>query len=1292
MMAAPALALPAEPAESKQPATTSTTTMKQPQPKSGVYQLDDEWTQDIEYNPESFVKEYPKLKKLLETFALNPVAYTADIIKMINKYQEKPELLDPHLQEMCDLTMRYIQPHLAERDTTLINDPQFITHCALQIIYTLSIVRGYKTVIRYLPHEVSDLEPTLHFLLAIDQQLLSLWYSRYVLCIWLSIIVRVPFNLHSIDSFGDLIDKILTTVKAYLGRSEKAREGAAVLVSRLFSRPDFEQTHMKDFFEWALDQLEQLKEEHNIFLFTGIFRALAEIFKHAHRDALLPNAPLILERAGKIWSTNKSRVVRKYATKLIQRIGLVFLKPVVASWRYTKSRHVLMEQKPTNNSSSKGAGDTEDVKEEDFYVPQQIEFILDLLLNSLRDRETVVRWSAAKGIGRITMRLPKILGDEIITNVLELLSPTEDHQAWHGGCLCLAELSRRGLLLPGRIGGVIERISAAMVYDVFQGQSSVGDQVRDAACYVAWAFARAYEPSLMEAHVPLLARSLLTMAVFDKEIHCRRAACAAFQENVGRQGNFAHGIEIITTADYWSVGLMSNAYLRVSKSIAQFAEYRTHLIDHLVHSKLTYWDLKNRTLAGQALHELTELDVEYMATQVLPILINRCQSQSVFERHGALCGVAQIISRLSELGHAIDTELQKHIKNIVPKLEKNRGYRGRGGERVRQEACNVMAAICTAKFPLSDKGIDRYVQSIDENLRIPQEFVQDAALKALSALSKGYHTESASTEARRQKVTLKWCKELKTEIIASVTRGYARGLGALSVHMIGPHLKDVVDALITKSLITAQEETRDFETRKFCCIALADLLENIGVSEAMSATYAWTPAEDEKKADDDADDDDELKNLGIDLDVTKEKHERSRHHKAIEDERFEFMFSTESAESALLYDRIVSALLLRFEDYEVDRRGDVGSFVREHNLKQTVRALRAMSRAGLKSDGATPWMRPSWPTLVLNAVLRQLSEKLDRVRRAAGEMMELLFDSDDAAISALRFDDDAQIRSIFAGRGGTDWSNPSEVFPLLVRALDLPAYRRSIVEGLLQSIGCINSTMSRLTLDALESYMNGLSESIERGDDEGAAAESRAQLTRIGGDLVHSLTKRFLNPLFTVPFLKAIGILLSDKIYFEPLQNDGEGEKFAKALMAQLKRECFKSTDILKLLTSIKVFVGLSLFASTREAALQRLMVFMGYQYPALRKQTATELLTAISTFGELIIKNEEKQNAAFDFLSENVWGGSDLERVRAQRNELFDMFEIRPPKLKGLKTKKKALKGGSPERKKRKTEEDAPQ
>ena len=38
---------------------------------------------------------------------------------------------------------------------------------------------------------------------------------------------------------------------------------------------------------------------------------------------------------------------------------------------------------------------------------------------------------------------------------------------------------------------------------------------------------------------------------------------AAFQENVGRQGTFPHGIEILTSVDYFTVGSRTNAYLNL---------------------------------------------------------------------------------------------------------------------------------------------------------------------------------------------------------------------------------------------------------------------------------------------------------------------------------------------------------------------------------------------------------------------------------------------------------------------------------------------------------------------------------------------------------------------------------------------------------------------------------------------------------------------------------------------------------------------------------------------------------
>ena len=71
-------------------------------------------------------------------------------------------------------------------------------------------------------------------------------------------------------------------------------------------------------------------------------------------------------------------------------------------------------------------------------------------------QDTVVRWSAAKGVGRVTERLPFAMADDIIAAVVDSLSRAGGNaNAWHGGCLAVAELARRGLILPERLGTVL---------------------------------------------------------------------------------------------------------------------------------------------------------------------------------------------------------------------------------------------------------------------------------------------------------------------------------------------------------------------------------------------------------------------------------------------------------------------------------------------------------------------------------------------------------------------------------------------------------------------------------------------------------------------------------------------------------------------------------------------------------------------------------------------------------------------------------------------------------------------
>lgn len=135
----------------------------------------------------------------------------------------------------------------------------------------------------------------------------------------------------------------------------------------------------------------------------------------------------------------------------------------------------------------------------------KLEFIIQFLLDSLKDDDSIVRWTAAKGIGRITMRLSADFADQIVGQLTDLFGASESDSSWHGGCLALAELCRRGLLLPARLVGFVPVLEKALVYDINLGNHSVGTHVRDAACYVVWSFARAYAPEIMRPHVLTLA-------------------------------------------------------------------------------------------------------------------------------------------------------------------------------------------------------------------------------------------------------------------------------------------------------------------------------------------------------------------------------------------------------------------------------------------------------------------------------------------------------------------------------------------------------------------------------------------------------------------------------------------------------------------------------------------------------------------------------------------------------------------------------------------------------------------
>jgi hypothetical protein len=128
---------------------------------------------------------------------------------------------------------------------------------------------------------------------------------------------------------------------------------------------------------------------------------------------------------------------------------------------------------------------SEDDGDDDADVPEEIETVLEDLFQGLQDRvssktisrkaihtctcqDTVVRWSAAKGVARISERLPREFTRQVVDTVIGLFSihtiviasiydmPSIAESTWHGACLSCAELLRRGLIPHDRLADVID--------------------------------------------------------------------------------------------------------------------------------------------------------------------------------------------------------------------------------------------------------------------------------------------------------------------------------------------------------------------------------------------------------------------------------------------------------------------------------------------------------------------------------------------------------------------------------------------------------------------------------------------------------------------------------------------------------------------------------------------------------------------------------------------------------------------------------------------------------------------
>ncbi|KAJ7935612.1 tubulin folding cofactor D C terminal-domain-containing protein [Mycena leptocephala] len=972
---------------------------------------------------------------------------------ILDEYQEQAHLLDPFLEQLVEPVVAKIRHYAQSLNTNNADDPTNLARIERVALLLYSYVKS----LRFFPHEIADLALARVCMNGAAREP-DQWALRYAVLLWLALICMIPFDLAQFDegADGETADALEALARPFLSRAGLEREASALLLARLYMRKDT-RVRFGPFLGWV-DEC-----------------ACRALFRHCGRG-----------RAHDV--LNGNTVVRKFKTKLMARIPLRILPPTSNATR--RKGRALTGDDPSV---------PEPVPEDEIDVPEEVEVVLEQLFKSLQDKVVLSPLSLFSSNARHqdTIVLETLMGLFAIHSIAAASLydlPAIAESTWHGACLACAEMARRGLVAHAALPALIEWLSKALYFDLRKGAHSIGSSVRDAAAYVLWALARAQDPAALAPHADNLARRLVTVALYDREIHIRRAASAAFQEHVGRTSLFAHGIDVLRKTDFYAVSVRRNAFLVAAPQVAEHVEYRGFLFDHLLNVTARHWDVSMRRLGAQSLRLICGADLLALGPVVITRAAKLLESADTADLHGALLALAEISAAYRELAVPPE-EREKRLREAFGCLAliPERVLLGPRNELVTAAACSLLARTITrAEIDLkTQSAVPSWRKLLDFGLKHRNAPVQEAAADAMGAVSR-----------------------------------------------------------------------------------LVDYM------------------------------------------------------------------------SAETFNALLNALLHGLEDYTIDERGDVGSWIRIACL----RGLTAFCEILMPNARTLPAFAEYFPSAkyhgIIGGVLKQGVERLDNVRQDAGECFQTLLGLAPPdvrnghewtchGLPLLR-----ELESELMG-----WKDGVRLFPKAVRLLDIPHYRKSVLAGLVLSLGSKTESTHRPVGLSLVEYSKSLPLA---GDTD---PEIGYNLVELAGDLLSHARANFTSNGVVVPVLQTFNVLLEADA-LRRLQEDSHGETSLQDLLSIVTRNVARLKSIQRILESMKIVVNTLAFPTLFERCVTSLPDFLAHEFPSIRSG-ASEYLYLVLQGTDIGRETDEVE----EVLLETEWSSLDIEVAREASVRLRALF-----------------------------------
>ncbi|KAL8774452.1 MAG: hypothetical protein Q9209_000825 [Squamulea sp. 1 TL-2023] len=561
---------------------------------------------------------------------------TAKIKELIETFQDWPQLLDPTLdhlvQPLVTAFVEYLQHHARyyrDTDSTKLADP--LPRAICKVLYTFCKVRGPKVVARFFSNEPSILEPMLD---AFDSwngvsdsaeedkhsnAEYLIWEEKYIILLWLSHLALTPFDLASVStpngetnvllpgklkSLGGLpivAHRLVVLSIRYFSSASKEREAAVSLLVRLSTRPDMQQLHLhRRLIEWILSSLNDDvggNVHASIYFYTGALSYLAGFLRSSNGQTVAPFLVSIFQCMQAITAGGVKTALDILDSALARKLVVKINRFLVV--------HLLSESSAVMDQNDN---------------PDLLNVVFNHLLTSLADKDNPVRLTASKALSVIAQKLHPDMTEQLVDDIAQKLQDNTtfeypkstladndfqgadatvirrnlvavDSLIWHGLILTLSHLLFRHSAPEAQLPTIIGQLIDALGFEQRSSMgTSLGANVRDAACFGIWSLARRYSTEELlgipvsevqpaakhhgfNSTIEFLAAELVLTATLDPEGNIRRGASAALQELVGRHPDMIpSGIRLIQIVDYYAVGLRARAMNDVTLQTAALDE------------------------------------------------------------------------------------------------------------------------------------------------------------------------------------------------------------------------------------------------------------------------------------------------------------------------------------------------------------------------------------------------------------------------------------------------------------------------------------------------------------------------------------------------------------------------------------------------------------------------------------------------------------------------------------------------------------------------------------------------